>query len=187
MAEAAPHCCNIRDAQTGETVLHRLAHARQMESLQKWLSVCPDVAPVADEQGLTAVQVAVQLDQIIAAQALWQKMPASITSISASLVMVVWLAPDTRIGGIPAGHRAKNSRTLATFRTELAREARCADSTATLSDGSDEDRRVLSTRVANKVPSIWSDKPLTFATVAWRVVVSRTCWEMLKAARFTRS
>ena len=87
MVGAAPHCSNIRDAYTGETVLHRLTRERQVESLQKWLGACPNAAPVADNQGLTAVQVAVQLDQIVAAQALWQKMPASITSISASLVM----------------------------------------------------------------------------------------------------
>ena len=93
LAKSAPHCTNIRDADTGETVLHRLTRTRQ--SLQTWLDVCPDVPPVADGQGKTTVEVALRLNQIDAAQALWQKLPPSTTSIAASLLLQnLWSLPD---------------------------------------------------------------------------------------------
>ena len=63
MVGAAPHCSNIRDAQTGGDSPSPAARARQVGSLQKWLGACPDAAPVADHQGLTAVQVAGALDR----------------------------------------------------------------------------------------------------------------------------
>lgn len=181
IVEDAPHCSNIRDKDTGETVLHQLARARQTKSLQKWLSACPHATPVADNQGLTAVQVAVQLEQIDSAQAMWEArvaLPSFITSISASLVLQeLQLLPKTHphlVRSFLLDVEPAIVRTLSTFRTELAREVEvCGLPTATHHGGSTDDNGVFQS-VASERPLIWSDKCSADSlkqVVAWRVVV----------------
>lgn len=164
LAECAPHCSNIRDVATGETMLHCMVRTRQVESLIKWLGLCPHVEPLVDAQGQTALQVALQLDEIESAQALWKALSPSLTSVSASLVMQELQSmsrthPDL-VRPFLLDVEPCLVQTLATFRTELARAAEvCGLPTPTLPDAISVDATTFEQESAmGMVPAAWVHK-----------------------------
>ena len=105
-------------------MLHYLTRTWQVESLKELISACPGVVPVADGQGKTAVEVALQLDQIDAAKLQWQKLALFTTPVSASLMMqelqLMSKAHPYLVRPFLLDVEPVLVQTLATFRTELA-------------------------------------------------------------------
>ena len=169
LAQSAPHLVNIRDPQTGDTVLHHPARTRQTEQLHAWLDSGATVTPIKNVEGQTAVMVAISMEQIDVAQLLWRALPCPVNLIAASLVL-----EELRMLPMSHPHLVKSfledvepaiMQTVTTFRTSLVRPAEVCGlptiSLAETAEGSGDAAAVTpgsEKDAANIVPAAWAGK-----------------------------
>jgi WD40 repeat protein len=87
MISGAPHCLNIRDAASGNTLLHHCANAGSMELVAACLASESAVfVPIANNQGKTALQVAFERREPLLARALAESLTPDLSDAMAALL-----------------------------------------------------------------------------------------------------
>eukprot|EP01047_Picozoa_sp_COSAG01_P016162 COSAG01_NODE_822_length_13306_cov_4.866132_3_plen_497_part_00 len=87
LAAAAPHLINIRDLKSGDTVLHCFARERNLAAIQKWLSKAV-IVPIPNKDGLSALYLAIQMQEKLISKALWSCVTPSLSHVSSPLVTI---------------------------------------------------------------------------------------------------
>ena len=170
LAQSAPHLVNIRDSETGDTVLHHLARTRQTEQLHVWFDSGATVTPIKNAEGQTAVMVAISMEQTDVAQLLWRALPCPVNLFAAALVLeelrMLPMSHPYLVKSFLEDVEPAIMQTVTTFRTSLVRPAEvCGLPTISLANtetaegsgdaaatpGSEEDS-------ANIVPAAWAGK-----------------------------
>jgi WD40 repeat protein len=169
LARSAPHLVNIRDPETGDTILHHLARTRQTEMLHAWLDSGATVTPIKNAEGQTAVIVAIIMEQIDVAQLLWRALPRPVNLLAASLVLEeLCMLPMTHphlVKSFLEDVEPAIMQTVTTFRTALVRPAEvCGRPSISLVDMDTAEKLgdaaapVSKKDAANSVPAAWAGK-----------------------------
>eukprot|EP01052_Picozoa_sp_SAG31_P028872 SAG31_NODE_2824_length_5038_cov_3.060336_3_plen_1003_part_00 len=163
IAKSAPQCVNIRDPETGDTLLHYLARTRQMHALRNWVDNGAKMTPIENSKGQTALMVALEMEQSDIARLLWSNMANTLSFISASLISEELRVLSTNhtnlVGPFLNDIQPVITQTVAMFRTELIRQAEvCGLPTPTIAtiDESEDGTSVMS--IQNTVPAVWADR-----------------------------
>ena len=87
LVTAAPHLVNIRQPESGDTVLHHLARERKADTIDALLETqtCV-VTPIQNAEGHSVVFLAIELQEKRIAKALWRHMTPSLNFVSSPLV-----------------------------------------------------------------------------------------------------
>ena len=126
IARSAPQCVNIRDKHSGDTLFHHLARERRVDEITNWLDNGASITPTRNNEGQTAVAVAVGRYETGIAQALWRRL-ASLNYITAALVaeelkLLPRISPEL-VRPFLLDIEATVTQTETTFRTKLTRSA----------------------------------------------------------------
>ena len=155
VVSAAPHCLNIRDPDTGDTVLHHYARQRQAKAIASWLSGGASVTPIRNHDGHTALQVAIAGQEKTIAKLLWRNLTHSLNYVSSPLVTeelqtLAETMPEL-VHSFLEDIEDAVLRTVTTFRTKLYRPECIGLDTMSLPEGGRVDE------AGSVIPSVWSE------------------------------
>ena len=153
----APYCVNIRDPDTGDTVLHHFARQRQLRAIAMWLQKGVRVTPIRNDAGHTALQVAILGQEKTIAKMLWRKLTSALNYVSSPLVTeelrtLAETMPELVLSFLD-DIEEPTLRTLTTFRTVLSRAEVCGLETQSLPPPEDAD----SGKADSAIPAVWRD------------------------------
>lgn len=154
--DAAPHLLNIRDPESGDTVLHQLTREREVERIAELLQTCT-VAPIPNSSRTSQLGVAIEMQDKRAARLLWRRLPQPLTHVSLPLVVQDLRKMARKIPELvlPFLLGVENNvlRTVTTFRSAapLHREEVCCFNTNSLPLEPHEPLQVF----MPAVPTVW--------------------------------
>lgn len=137
-----PHCVNIRDNDTGDTVLHLCARDGNVDGLRCLLGADTGATytPVRNVNGVTALELAIRNRYQVCAQELWQYLTPSLNETTAPYVsntLAVLASKRTTSMLVPLFLRESVdsiTRELTSFRTTFHKPISCVLPSPTLSE-----------------------------------------------------
>ena len=155
-----PHCINVRDPRTGDTVLHHVARARRCDLVSAWFGCAQSrYTPILNNDGDTPVQVAIRCHEKVIARTLWRALaPSSMNAITSPLLtdelaLLASTVPELVPQFLRDVERAV-VRTLGTFRSELSRRAEVLG--LATEELPEEEGAAGSARDSGATPSAWA-------------------------------
>eukprot|EP01048_Picozoa_sp_COSAG05_P014437 COSAG05_NODE_1636_length_4365_cov_8.688467_5_plen_500_part_00 len=180
LVKRLPHCVNIRDTKTGDTVLHLCACDGNVDGLRCLLSdTGASYTPVLNASGITALELAIQRQYQDCARELWQQLTPSLNETTAlhvsSTLALLASKRTTSMLVLPFLRDSEHSitRELTSFRTTFQKPIAIVTNSSTLSETdldntSDTDQAISLWRTSSLLP----DHKLDDVTpVASRVVL----------------